>query len=253
MNRFLFSAILLFCVGCGAVKKAISPPLPPPPEVREDQLIRYVAPDFSQERLAEGGLSVIEVSFAGAPEGTRANAAFELFQGVRSVFPNASIFPRTETMDKMRAADRLPDAVRFLKDYEQRRRLDPPLLSDLGRIAGTRYLLYGKVTEIEKFTGVRFLNAGEKTPEGQASVFSSGPNLLADQVRKVVRLSVEIWDTKCGLVVFSGEGGAAVEERAGEEQVRVEDVFISAARSVAAALGRGLNRPGPAAVRKGCS
>lgn len=240
------SAALLF-TGCAAL---FAPPNVPPP-VQEYTQVDLVSSRLTPEALKSGGLAVLAVLITDAPEGFQQNAAYELFQGLRFSFPQAHIIPRAAAIDKVIAADRLQEYKAFVKAYPEKRRMTLDEAKYWGEIEGVRYLFIGAVDLADKHTEARMVQGRESAVAGKISVFASGPSMIPEEVRKSVALRGEIWDSQCGQAVWIGKGEAAVVEEAGKELVRVEDVFISAARSLTNALARTVAEK-PVSVAKGC-
>lgn len=84
------------------------------------------------------------------------------------------------------------------------------------------------------------MRGGENLVAGKISVFASGPNMVPEEVSKRVRLRGEIWDSRCGRLVWMGKGGAEVVETAGHELTRVEDIFMAAGRNLIASLTKSI-------------
>jgi hypothetical protein len=212
--------------------------LTPPPPIAEKRETTFLKPDFSYEDLKSGGMALLAILTPGAPEGLRQNAAFEIFQGLRSHFPDVRIVPRSVIVGRINTADKTPELNKFLKIYEEQRSVDPGKLKEWGEIEEVRYLFIGQVRFIDKHTEAPIVNVAERSPAGKVTVFSSGPNQIPDEVQKRVSLSGELWDSRCGKVVWTGKSDSEVVELSDAERVRVEDIFIAAGRNLTEALSQ---------------
>jgi hypothetical protein len=251
---FLGVGIGLTLSGCAAhftVPSADALLNPPPPleETRETTLIK---PDLSYESLKLGGIGLLAILTPGAPEGLRQNAAFEIFQGLRAHFPEVRIVPRSDMVDRIAAAEKMPELNVFLKNYEEQRPIDLARLKQWGEIEGVRYLFIGQIRSIDKHTESPQVSMAERSPAGKVTVFSSGPSHFPEEVRKRVSLSGELWDSHCGKAVWMGKSDTAVAEVSDRERVRVEDVFIAAGRNLTEALSRAIKEKKEAGAVSDC-
>lgn len=212
--------------------------LNPPPPLEERWATTLVNPELSHENLKAGGIGLLAILTPGAPEGLRQNAAFEIFQGLRAHFPEVRVVPRSDMVDKIIAAEKMPELKVFLKNYEEQRPLDLVRLKQWGEIEGVRYLFIGQVRAIDKHTESPRVSMAEASPAGKVTVFSAGPNHFPDEVRKRIALAGELWDSHCGRAVWMGQSETTVAEMPDRERARVEDVFIAAGRNLTEALSR---------------
>lgn len=247
--RIFLGAITFLLAGCTAFSQLTVPPETPPP-VREHSDVE-LASELTQEELKSGGLAVLAVLTTNAPEGFQQNAAYELFQGLRASFPQVRIIPRSDAVDKIVAAEKLQEYKAFVREYPERRRIGLVDGKKWGDIQGVRYLFIGAVDVADKHTDARMLQGGESGVGGKISVFASGPGMVPEEVRKLVSLRGEIWDSRCGRAVWIGKGEAEVVEEVGKELVRMEDIFISAARTLTRSLAKTVVEK-PVSVVKGC-
>lgn len=217
--------------------QALLNPLPPLTEKWETTFLKS---DFSYGALKTGGIALLAILTPGAPEGLRQNAAFEIFQGLRSHFPEVRVIPRSDAVERINAVDKLPELDAFLQKYEEQRSPNPAQLKQWGEIEGVRYLFIGQVRLIDKRTEAQTIHQGERAIAGKVSVFSSGPIQIPDEVRKRIALSGELWDSRCGKVVWSGWSETEVVEASDTERARVEDVFIAAGRNLTEALSQAI-------------
>jgi len=238
VNRFLV-VLLILLNGCAShftapSAEALKQPFPP---IQEKMTTNLYVPSFTNEAINQGGVAVFGI-LKGGPDVLRQNAAFEIFQGLREVFPHARVVPRSDVKKRARQAGRYSHLNRFLEDYGLRRVMDPSLLADWGRIEGVRYLFIAQVPINDKHTTTRMPQYGEDGVAGKVHVFSSGPEHLPSQVEKRVTLKGEVWDTVCGKRVWTGEGHAEISEPVRLERVRVDDIFTTLTRSLIGEMDR---------------
>lgn len=220
--------------------------LNPPPPIYERSRTELIAPEFSREKMASEGLAILAILNSGGPEGLRQNAAFEIFQGLRASFPGIRVIPRSAAVERIMASNKGPEYQLFLRNYEERRSISPEELKKWGEIEGVRYLYIGALQYIEKHTEARLVEGGERSVAGKVTVFASGPAHIPEEVRKQIVLQGEIWDSRCGKVVWIGRGESEVTEWGEMERVRMEDIFIAAGRNLATALEEALAKKGSA-------
>lgn len=242
--RFLEAALLcsFLSAGCAALNsmQAASPPI----EQRTET--ELVSPQFSREALRAGGITILAMLTNGAPEGMRQNAAYEIFQGLRTSFPDVRVVPRASAVENIAAAGKIVSAdkekeyVAFVRTYEERRSMDLDQLKEWARLEGTRYILIGEVYFADKRTDARMMQTGEASVAGRVTVFSSGPNMVPEEVHKRVAIHGEIWDSLCGRAVWIGKSVSEITESSGSERVRVEDIFISAGRGLSAGVANAI-------------
>ncbi len=229
--------ILLLLSGCVdhftvPSKKALQHPFP---QLRQSVETRHAVSDFSVEQLENEGIGIIGI-LKGGPETQRQNAAFELFQGLRSFFPKARVVPRKELIRRIWAAEKLTVYKAFLRDYETRNFMDAGKLKDWGEFSGVRYLFIGQVTTNDKHTATRIMALSEDAVGGKISASSSGPAHIPYDVEKKVSIRGEVWDSRCGTAIWIGTSRAYAKEKVERERVRVEDIFTMATRELIAAF-----------------
>ncbi len=243
MKHILFLSFVLFLSGCAALT---SPPDTPPP-IQHSSETEFISPYLTHERLKTGKLAILAVLSPGDPEGMEQNAAYEIFQGLRSSFRDVSIIPRSDAVKKIFAAELLPAYNTFVKNYEEKRTMNLDELKKWGELEGVRYLFIGELGIVDKHTEARMMGGRENLVAGKISVFASGPSMVPEEVSKQVRLRGEIWDSQCGQMVWEGRGEAEVVEIAGQERTRVEDIFMAAGRNLIGSLAKSISgKPAPA-------
>ncbi len=254
MKRF-FVIFLVLLSGCAThftvpSSEALKQPFPP---IQEKITTNLYVPGFTNEALDQGGVAILGI-LKGGPHVLRQNAAFELFQGLRAVFPETRVVPRSDLIRRARAAGRYPELNRFLEDYALRRVMDPSTLAEWGRIEGVRYLFLAQVPVNEKHTATQMPQYAEDGVAGKVYVFSSGPEHFPDQVQKQIVLEGEVWDAICGKRVWMGVGRAEISEPVRLERVRMDDIFTTLTRSLMSEMARTMSEHGKTAlpVSTGC-
>lgn len=225
-----FALFLSACVGhfTSPSKESLQHPFPP---LKQSVETRHAASDFSLTQLETEGIAIIGI-LKGGPEILRQNAAFELFQGLRSFFPKVHVIPRKTLLKKIQATEKLSEYRTFLRDYETRHLMDAAKLKIWGEFSGARYLFIGQVTINDKHTATRTMDLGEDSVGGFISASHSGPAHIPYDVEKKVSILGEVWDSQCGKAIWVGTSRAEVQERVERERVRVEDIFTMATRDL---------------------
>ncbi len=229
----------VFLYGCAAhftvpSEEALKQPFPP---LTESVKTNLYLPSFSNASLKGEGLAIFGI-LKGGPEGLRQNAAFELFQGLRAVFPDGRIIPRKDLVHRARVAGRKDELNDLLNDYEERRVLDVAALKRWQAIEGVRYFFIAQVPLNDKHTSGEMMQLGEDGVAGKVYTFSSGPSPILLTVEKQITLRGEVWDAKCGKVVWMGESHAEIIEPVKLERVRVEDLFTALTRNLLSEMDR---------------
>lgn len=244
MNK-LPVVMMILLSGCAAYftvpsEQALKEPFPP---IQEKTTTELYHPRFSNEAVHKEGLAILGV-LKGGPEGLRQNAAFELFQGLREVFPDSRVVPRSDVVNRARSEGRLPALDVLLRSYEERRVIEAASLREWGRIEGVRYFFIAQVPLNDKHMSTRMVQAGEDGVAGKVSVFSSGPEHIPDHVEKTIALTGEIWDAVCGKRVWMGTSHTEVSEPVRLERVRVEDLFTILTRNLISEMDKTMREKG---------
>ncbi len=253
MKNLVVAILLLLLSGCVdhftvPSKEALQHPFPP---LRQSVETRHSGSDFSLDQLENEGIAIIGI-LKGGPETQRQNAAFELFQGLRSFFPEVHVVPRKDLMRKIRAAERFSDYQSFLRDYETGHFMDTEKLRDWGSFSGVRYLFIGQVTTNDKHTATRTMRLAEDAVGGKISASPSGPAHIPYDVEKKITIRGEVWDSLCGEAIWIGTSRAYVKEKVERERVRVEDIFTMATRSLIGAFDDAMKTNSNAVKSTGC-
>ncbi|MFQ5597779.1 MAG: hypothetical protein ACE5GK_06990 [Nitrospiria bacterium] len=195
---------------------------------------------LSADRLEREGIAVFAI-LKGGPETLRLNAAYELFQGLRSFFPDVRVVPHRGALERIRTAGRLPEYRAFIGDYEKTRVVDLKRLHNWGKMQGVRYLFIAQVARNDKHTSTRTMTLGEDGVGEKVSVFPSGPVHIPYDVEKEVSIVGEVWDSQCGQAVWIGTSHAEISEPVELERVRVEDIFTSVSRNLIESFNHTMN------------
>ncbi len=242
MKRQYFMILFVFLSGCATYftvpsEEAFRQPFPPITENVKTTLYRS---SFSNETVNEEGMAILGV-LKGGPDGLRQNAAFELFQGLRAKFPSARIVPRKDVIQRARNSGRFKTLNQLLKEYQERRVIDQEALREWRVIEGVRYFFIAQVPKNEKHTHTKRLQYGEDGVAGKVHVFSSGPSPISYAVEKDIVLRGEVWDARCGKIVWKGISHAQSLEPGKLERVRVEDLFTALTRNLVAEMDRAMS------------
>jgi len=214
----------------------------PPPPLQERWETELIHPDFSAEVLNENGMALFAILERGAPDGLRQTVAYEVFQGLRSFFPDVRVIPRTDAVSRIKRAEKRSEYKTFLRRYQEGRSMDVDGLREWGGVEGVRYLFIGEILFNDKHTATRTMQKAERGVGGLISVFSSGPSHIPVTVYKRVSLRGELWDSQCGKAVWIGSSHSEVTEPGEKERVRVEDILNSTSRNLIAALDNALKK-----------
>ncbi len=214
----------------------------PPPPLQERWETELIHPEFSSDALKGDGMALFAILERGAPDVLRQSVAFEVFQGLRSFFPEVRVIPRMDAVRTITQAGRKPDYKRFLRSYQEGRSMDVSSLREWGQIEGVRYLFIGEILFNDKHTATRLMQEAETGIGGLISIFSSGPSHIPVEVYKRVSLRGELWDSQCGKAMWIGTSQSEVTEPGEKERVRVEDILNSTSRNLIAALDQALKK-----------
>jgi hypothetical protein len=77
----------------------------------------------------------------------------------------------------------------------------------------------------------------------------TSPKQATERVQRV-RLRGDLWDSRCGDIVWTGEGGTEVVEETATEDIRLQDVSSMAATNLVSRLPR--SGEGAASTEKEC-
>lgn len=234
--RFVVAVVIgVWASGCAA-------PLGPSIAHDEHQLFR--AGHFDWARLKSGGLALLGVTSAVAPEGIRDDVSFVLDQAASNRLQRIKVVPRTDAAARAREVGMGEDLTRLMREYEQRGTIDAGLLRRFAAAEGVRYFLVTRIVQYERTT---------RTITGPATT-AAPPSLVpaargTERVQRV-RLRGDVWDSRCGDIVWTGEGGTEAVEDTVTEDVRLQDVLAMAATNLVSLLPR--SGDGSRATEKEC-
>jgi hypothetical protein len=203
---FWVLAISLALAACAGIT-------PPQTSIKEKGEVLFLDSRFSVSLLETQGVAMLPMASLGVAEGIRENALYEVQQALGLYLPRIPVVSKSEFLDRAKRVG-LDQSIRAaVNDYEQSRRLNHRLISQVSLVDKTRYLLYVRVKEF-----------GTLTKQEMAS--------------KYVELEAELWDSECVKVVWSGVGRVSVTEPVAAERTRFEDIFVGAARNLVAQLAQ---------------
>jgi hypothetical protein len=214
------------------------------PSLSHDETQVFRADDFDWPRLKAGGLGLLGVTSTVAPDGIRDDVAFVLDQAASNYLIRIRLILHGDAAVRARDVGMGADLDRRLRHYEARGAIDAGLLRRLASVQGVRYFLVARIARFERTTR-------EMAGPGTVAVTPGlvAPKRTAERVQRI-RLIGEVWDSRCGNIVWTGEGGTEAVEETVTEDVRLQDVLLMAATNLVSLLPR----PGDAskAVEKEC-
>lgn len=226
--------VSVWASGCAA-------PLAPSIAHDEDQLFR--AKHFDWARLKAGGLALLGVTSGVAPVGIREDVEFVLDQAASNL-PRVRVIPRSDAVARAKEVGMGGDLERLMREYDRHGTVDAGLLRRFGAVEGVRYFLVTRIIQYERIT---------RTVAGPVTAMPT-PDLApvtrrTERVQRV-RLRGDVWDSRCGDIVWTGEGGTEAVEDTVTEDVRLQDVLAMAAKNLVGQLPR--SDDGAAATEKEC-
>jgi hypothetical protein len=214
------------------------------PSLSHDETQVFRADYFDWARLKAGGLGLLGVTSTVAPEGIRDDVAFVLDQAASTYLTKVRLVPHGDVAVRAREVGMGADLERLLRNYEARGAMDAGLLRRITSAQGVRYVLVARIAQYERTTR-------EMAGPGTVAVTPGlvAPKRTAERVQRI-HLIGEVWDSRCGNIVWTGEGGTEAVEETVTEDVRLQDVLSMAATNLVSLLPR----PGDAskAVEKEC-
>jgi hypothetical protein len=214
------------------------------PSLSHDETQLFRADYFDWPRLKSGGLGLLGVTSTVAPDGIRDDVAFVLDQSASTYLTKVRVIPHSDAVVRAREVGMGADLDRLLRNYEARGTIDAGLLRRLASAEGVRYFMVVRIAQYERITREM---AGPTTAAVTPGLVT--PKRSAERVQRI-RLVGEVLDSRCGNIVWSGEGGTEAVEEAVSEDVRLQDVLAMAATNLVSLLPR----PGDVsqAVEKEC-
>lgn len=225
MTARRFSALFLlgWAAGCAA---------PLGPSIAHDETQLFRAPHFDWARMKAGGVALLGVTSAVAPEGIREDVGFVLDQAASNHLARIRVITRPEAAARAREVGMEGDLAQLMRDYEQRGSIDAGLLRRFAAVEGVRYFLVTRIVQYERTTRAV---PGPGTMVGAPSRVSPKP--ATERVQRV-RLRGDVWDSRCGDIVWTGEGGTEAVEETATEDIRLQDVLSMAATNLMSRLPR---------------
>jgi len=222
-DALVFAGVGLI-VGCAAASRSI--------DHQEQQVLK--SPRFDFARMKSGGLSLLGVTSEHAPEGIRDDVAFVMDQAVPNALPSTvKIVSRKETIVTAREAGMTADVQRLIRGYESQGVMDQGLLRRIAVLEGVRYYM---VTSIEHYGKVnREIGASPNAPVGIPPSYAPTARRNYERVQ-LVKLRGEIWDSRCGEVVWIAEGETQVEGDTQDDDVRLNEVASMAVKNLVGQL-----------------
>ncbi len=226
MNRRVLAVLAVWVWASAGCAAAIGP------SISHDEREQFRAATFDFARLKSGGLAVLGVTSTIAPEGIREDVAFLIDQTVTNRLSKVRLVSRGEALARARQAGMAGDLQRLIQGRETGGAIDAGLLRRIAALEGVRYFLTTSIVEYERIT--------RDVPPPTSITAAPGPSQRSRAAERVqrVRLRSEIWDARCGDVVWVGEGGTEAVEDAAAENVRLQDVVSMAAANVISILPR---------------
>ncbi len=233
----LATVVSVWASGCAA------PPLAPSIAHDETQLFR--AKHFDWARLKAGGLALLGVTSGVAPAGIREDVGFVLDQAASNL-SRVRVIPRSDAVARAKDVGMGGDLERLMVGYDRHGTIDAGLLRRFGAAQGARYFLVTRIIQYERITRAV---AGPVTalPTPDLAPATRG----TERVQRV-RLRGEVWDSRCGDMVWTGEGGTEAIEDTGTEDVRLQDVLATAAKNLVGQLPRSDDGAAATATEQEC-
>ena len=174
---------MFFIVGCAA-------------RLINNSQLQYIVPEFGEDSLATGGLSLLPIVAGAGQEGVRRPLGEKMNNHLSGVLPEGQFLGNLETMDFINNAELTEDYSKLIGDYDRSAILNKTTLHKISEAVGVRYLLYVKLLEQVRTQGV---TRGVLTR-----------NLVKTKGKRV-NLFGQVWDCTLGDVVWEGTGDVSVE------------------------------------------
>lgn len=220
MTRIAAAAILLWASGCAASLG---------PSIAHDEREMFRSPQFDRARLKAGGLALLGVTSKVAPEGIRDDVAFVIDQVAANEVSKVRVLTRADTLATARQAGMSADLQRLMAGYEDRGAIEAGLLRRMAALLGVRYVWMTGILQYERITR-------DIAPPPSAVTPGLRPRGQGTERVQRVRLRAEIWDSRCGVLVWAAEGGTEAVEETMTEDVRLNDVLSMAAANLISVL-----------------
>lgn len=202
------------------------------PSIAHDETQLFRATHFDGARLKSGGIALLGVTSAVAPEGIREDAGFVLDQAASNHLSRIRVIPRSDAAARAREVGMSGDLTRLMRDYEQHGTIDAGLLRRFAAAEGVRYFFLTRIVQYERTTRAVSDPATAAVTPGLPA-----PKRATERVQRI-RLRGDVWDSRCGDLVWTGEGGTEVVEETASEEIRLQDVLTMAATNLVSLLPR---------------
>jgi hypothetical protein len=184
--------------------------------------------DATRPNLQAGGLAILTPTADSAHEADRETVAAAFTKTLTELRPELAPVPLTRTLSAINAAG-LADAYgRMYANYKETGLFDAALLRKIGPAVGARYLVQLKLGTYDKSSG-------------SGGLFSfMGVGLLHQQTGDV-RISLEIWDSVDGTMVWEKSDEKSEKKRSLilTRTVNMDDVVDSVAKDLVKQLPQG--------------
>lgn len=164
------------------------------------------APSFDPFVLQREQAAVLNAVVGFGLEGYSQQVSRSLSIALKEVYPSFQVIPAHETLSRINHEGLAGDYASMVSDYLLSGILDRDMLNDIGPALGARYVFQPGLAAFSQSMSGRFSAFGLRIFQTRVSV---------------LRLSVQIWDTQTGEIVWEASGEATL---AGED---VREVRIS--------------------------
>jgi hypothetical protein len=164
------------------------------------------APSFDPFALQREQMAVLNAVVGFGLEGYGQQVSRSLSTAVKEQYPSFQVIPAPETLSRINREGLAGDYASMVSDYMLTGILDRDTLNDIGQALGARYVFQPGLAAFSQSMSGRFSAFGLRIFQTRVSV---------------LRLSVQIWDTQTGGIVWEASGEATL---AGED---VREVRIS--------------------------
>ena len=166
--------------------------------IQNTSKLQYLAPEFKQGSLAEGGLSLLPVVAGAGQEGLRRPLGDKLNKYLGNRLPEGKFIGNLGTMDLINNAGLTENYSRLIEDYNRSAILNKASLIKIGEAIGVEYLLYVKLLEQSRTGGV-------------ARAVLSNSIIETEEIR--INIFGQVWSCVMGDVVWEGTGEISVAKK----------------------------------------
>ncbi|SLM49027.1 protein of unknown function [Nitrospira japonica] len=158
-------------------------------------------PEFSVAMLKHERVGILEALTSPGLHGNEVGLALSLKRVVERVSPTMVLVPPLEAASRINRAGLTPEYTRMRMDYEQSNILDRDPLKKVGQALGVRYVLQPRLAAFTQTLYDRW-----KVPALEINVIRIRSSIL--------RLSLQIWDTETGDLVWASTAEGSFQEEA---------------------------------------